>query len=629
MTKKERERVRNDGVGDVEPPPVFTFGKWQRQPRVDSSGRSTVRGYDTQEMAEDGIVTLMKEIPGSTRQDYVIRQQDDGTFVAEINNPDFREDITYNERFAQARKVADDTKDRGKHYTIPKRVFEERNARGETKLTNPKVHIPTLAFAGMKLGEGLDMRGGMAAMAAKMMERGDLDRESAQEILDQFDKIYPPDPVAPVGNLFGIYAPVSGYHSKKAAQAAMLKIRDVIMNQFDVGKRAAIPGVEVVTNGDGTFSFGITDGRLYKTLAQKNPAQAKAIQQLIRDERRAEKLSGEPIGPGGRDTGVSADPRGTFAGDPDVLGSVARGDTTSPGPVPGETRPIDIRQDAEGAPQSQGPQPKPAVRDFRLEETHKSKTETDIKTNPKNQPSEFEARHRRNDPALGKVDRQPRDNTKTGPNAPQPQTEADNKLLKTVFGRVGKVKVMMTQATNKRKRTRIAVRELVNYVRNTLGLKNSVVVMDDSGLQYMIDNGLVSDPVFKQTLEDPNVHARNIRIGDTSYVYISDRLAGNPKLAVLALGHEMGHHLYSVAWDNLSQDGRNRLREAFDKSPVGKVIAQELLDAQATNDPEGAVSTSQEYEDAFNEWMADQPADPSALRLHERQGSLRVGPDVL
>jgi hypothetical protein len=132
--------------------------------------------------------------------------------------------------------------------------------------------------------------------------------------------------------------------------------------------------------------------------------------------------------------------------------------------------------------------------------------------------------------------------------------------------------------------------------------------MDDSGLAYMIENGLVSDPVFKQTLEDPNVHARNIRIGDTSYIYLSDGLSKNRAMAVLALGHEMGHHLYSVAWDNLSQDGRNRLREAFDKSPAGKVIAQELLDAQATNDPEGAVSTSQEYEGAFNEWMADQLA---------------------
>jgi len=552
-------------VGEVEAQPSFTFGKFQKQPRVGVSGETTVAGYDTREQAEKGIATLLNEIPNATRQDFEIRKQDDGTFVAETKNPDFREDITYNERFAKARRTAqkDNPKD---SYVIPKRVYEGRD---DTKLTNPKVHIPTLAWAGMKLDAGItSLREGMAAMAAKMMERGDLDSQAAQEIMDEFDKIYPPD-----DQDSEVYAPVSNYQSKNAATAAMLKIRDRIKEAFDVQFAWPKDMITVRDNGDGTHSFVLSDPRAFKALRKKSPQQAAAIVEAVKAERRAEKLSGEPIGPGGRDTGVSADPRGTFAGDPDVTGPQAQRDTLGPRsqePVSGNVRQTDIFVNEEGK----------TVREATLTESRESQQETDQETNPENQPSEFETRHQRNDPKLDKVDRQRRDNTKTGKTAAQPQTAEDNRLLKKVWGRIGKVKVMMSQKSAAQQKTRTAVRELVTFVRNTLGLKNSVVVMDDGGLLYMIENGLVSDPIFKETLNDPNVHARNIRVGDTSYVYLSDKLAGNPQMAVLALGHEMGHHLYSVAWNNLSAKGQQQLRDA----------------------------SKTKTEEEFNEWMADQLA---------------------
>ncbi|MHC4302472.1 MAG: hypothetical protein ACYS7Y_34870, partial [Planctomycetota bacterium] len=634
-------------VGEVESAPAFTFGKHQKQPAIDVSGESTVVGYDTREQAEKGIATLLNEIPNATRQDFDIKPNENGSgFVVETKNPDFREDITYNERFAKARRTAqkDNPKD---SYTIPKRVYEGRD---DTKLTNPKIHVPTMAYAGMKLEQGItSLREGMAAMAAKMMERGDLDTEAAQELMDKFDEIYPPSDPTPE-----VYAPVTNYQSKNAATAAMLKIADGIKDAFDIQFAWPKNMLSVRDNGDGTFSFGITDPRAFRALRKKNAKQAAAITAAIKAERRVEKLSGEPIGPGGRDTGVSADPRGTFAGDPDV--EVAGTEIVRTEQVPDhlkgqEAAPRGVQQDfgdadpnadrdrrlatarqraeslqdeyvamqKEGASQevidanraahkeaaaevaaieselttgNQFPTGDPRVtREQKiLQETRESQQTTDQKTDPAKQESEFETRNREEtpgEPGLSKPAHSRSKNRTTPKTAKQPQTEADNKLLKTVFGRVGKVKVMMTQKTKAQQKMRTAVRDLVTFTRNTLGLKNSVVVMDDSGLAYMIENGLVSDPVFKQTLENPNVHARNIRIGDTSYIYLSDGLSKNRAMAVLALGHEMGHHLYSVAWDNLSQDGRNRLREAFDKSPAGKVIAQELLDAQATNDPEG------------------------------------------
>lgn len=130
------------------------------------------------------------------------------------------------------------------------------------------------------------------------------------------------------------------------------------------------------------------------------------------------------------------------------------------------------------------------------------------------------------------------------------------------------------------------VKKITAFVQRTLGLKNDIVVIDDVGLSNLIETGLVTDPIFQETLTDPTVNARNIRIEGTSYIYLSPKILADPVLTTLALGHEIGHQLYSTAWADLKPEGKKRLRDAFGEG----------TDAE------------------FNEWMADQLATWIAQR---------------
>ncbi len=194
--------------------------------------------------------------------------------------------------------------------------------------------------------------------------------------------------------------------------------------------------------------------------------------------------------------------------------------------------------------------------------------EDDRVTAPENQPSEFESRQREFDPALGKVGRRKRDNARE-------VSDHDKRILRTI-ARQAKVKVLLGFDMAKDGQMSKGLKDLATYVQKTLGLANDIVIMDETGLKHLIDSGAVSDPAFDSVLAGGK--PANIRIGDKSYVYLPTKILSNPELTSLALGHELGHHLYSVAFDNLTFEGQKRLKRAS-----------------------GAKSEAE-----FNEWMADQ-----------------------
>lgn len=532
--------VEQDDVGQAIPIPTHIFGNYLKRPTVDTSGRETVEGFKSIEDARTlGRDRLMQEVPGTTEQDFDIRKQDDGTYVVEVTNGSIAEDINFNEAFRKANKIANEKKRTG-NFRIDEDSWKG-NLRG---MKAPTVNLDTLAWEGMSLldtRERASLFDGFRASVSKMLERGFIDSDTAQAMVDQYQEqnqntINDPTPE--------VYAPVTKYPTKKSAQAAMLKIRDAVGGW---PKQM----VDVVSNADGTYSWGISGPAMFKRLRTKDPQKAQAILDAIKAERRAEKLSGEPINdPGGRDIGVSSDPTGRFAGSPDVEGStVFRSDTAGP--------------------RSQEPRPgRKPTREFAVgQQTRESIQEDDEKTNPETKPSEFD------------LERKPQIERERKARKDAQLSESDRRVLNRIR-RPAKVKALIGLEFDKDGSTTAAVRDLARFIQKTLGFGNEIIVMDDVGLKFLIEEGAVTDPVFQETLDNPKVHARNIRIGDKSYVYLSQKVLGDPNLTSLALSHELGHQLYSVEWDNLTEEAQQRLRDA----------------------------SNTETEEEFNEWMADQLA---------------------
>jgi hypothetical protein len=192
-----------------------------------------------------------------------------------------------------------------------------------------------------------------------------------------------------------------------------------------------------------------------------------------------------------------------------------------------------------------------------LEETRKSQQKTDKATNPAELEPEFEADRKQE--LKGTTKGKNKFTSARAKKQGLEQTERDNKALARL-GRPGSVKMMILDGTAD---TISAITALANFVTKTLGLSNQVVVMDNAGLQLMIERGLVTNPIFEQTLNDPNVHARNIRDDNVSFVYLSPTILSDPVATTVAFGHEMGHHLYRVAWDKLTPEGQARLKKAY------------------------------------------------------------------
>jgi hypothetical protein len=80
----------------------------------------------------------------------------------------------------------------------------------------------------------------------------------------------------------------------------------------------------------------------------------------------------------------------------------------------------------------------------------------------------------------------------------------------------------------------------------------------------------------------------------------------------------MGHHVYRVAWDNLTPEGKDQLRRAY--------MADRRTDAKDVF--EGKLgSIDEDFDEAgFNEWMADQLAAWIVKPRIQRTSNKRVGP---
>ena len=196
-----------------------------------------------------------------------------------------------------------------------------------------------------------------------------------------------------------------------------------------------------------------------------------------------------------------------------------------------------------------------------LEESRESQQGTDPATDPKNQPSDFEERHKRSGGGTGKGASGSTRSTSNATTKYGKQTKEEAALLKR-WARGGTVKILFGDFATDGAATKL-VSDITNFVTKTLGLSNQITVMDDTGLRLLIETGAVSDPVFTETLNDPNVHARNIRIGDNSFIYLSPKILSDPATTTVALGHELGHHVYRVAWDNLTPAAQQRLKDAY------------------------------------------------------------------
>lgn len=575
-------------AGELDPGPTAVFGKFQKRPTVDVAGRETVKGYDDREQAQKGIASLLEDLPGAKETDFETVEQDDGTVVIHIRNPELAEDLSFNESFRKARRIADESKKEGAF------KIEEGAWKGGLRGTkSPRLNLTTMAWEGMSLlpsRDGRSLRDGFAAFVSKMLDRGMIEGETAQEMLDAFDEN---NPEAANPEFAEAFAPVSRYPQKNVAVAIMRGIAERIENQFNIEFAWPRKMIDVAQNSDGTWSFRVMNKGMFNQLLKKDPERARAIAKAIRTERRAEKLASEERGLNidARDTGTIADPRGNSAQDARIRTTRRQKavDQTKKGQAETTITPVD-EQSRTGDLEVKRVDGRarlveaPATNQKRLEDTDPQYD--DRITNPESLPGEFETDRQ----AELDVERAAEHARTTSPKAKQPQTEKDNELLRTTYARKSKVKVMMSQRNVTAKKVRQAVRDITTFVRDTLGLENDVIVMDDAGLRYMIEKGLVSDAVFKETLDNPKVNARNIRIGNQSYVYISDKVAKDPALTVLALGHELGHHLYQVAWDNLTLSGQETLKSAYRATLSGPAESQEAFDH------------------GFNEWMADQLA---------------------
>ena len=551
-------------AGEVESAVALTFGKFQKTPTVDVSGKESVQGFDTETQAKKGLETLRKEFPESTDDDFQIVVQDDGTFVVESQNQDLKETQRFREAIQVARDSASRTKNNDRNnrrkFRLPRKVIEKLGL----KIKNPVVDIITLANRGRNIDpNAVTLQDGLQAMVGEMLTRGFLDSDSASALLAQFEENFGTEADLTLEE----FAPVGRFPTKGVAQAEMINF---IGRMKERGITMPFNMLNVRENEDGTWGYGIDDPKLFRALRAKTPEAAATLQTALKDQRRQDALaqgaqednefSGNAVLTEGGDIG---DTRGATAGsartttDPIRTGR-AGGDRTS-----------GVQTGTQQQTETGGQQVTPNVRDT-------DPQSDDQRTNPATKPREFGDR---SDPSVRNRKRRENQNARE-------LSEDDRRILK-IIARTAKTKVLFGNDAATDGALTKGVKDIVTFVQNKLGLRNDIIVMDDAGLQNLIDSGAVSDPVFLETLENPNVHARNIRIGDKSYIYLSPKTLQNDALTVLALGHELGHHLYSVAFDKLTPAARTRLRDAYEATLPSDLAA---TDAD------------------FNEWMADQLA---------------------
>ena len=482
--------------GEVESPAAMTFGKFQRQPTTQASGRQGVQGYDNFDQAQKGLETLLREFPEATEADFEIVDNEAGDgFVVETRNPELRETARINDKFRRAaRPVARDEK----------RVVQLEAGGDRLGFKRPRVDIITMARQGRDFDPNAKTtEQGLSATLAAYLEQGLIDTPASEKILEHFQDNFGPkerkrDPRPLKQRIAEEFTPVTRFPTEGAAKAAMI---DTVNRLRDAGRTVPKKMIDVVDNGDGTYGFGIVNKRVARALQAKGELQP--VIDGINAARREEKVTGDTAG------ALREDPEEALA------------------PTGGEG-------EAARAPQN-----------ITAQEPRSDAPEVDTKE--VGTTKETLADHDRK--ILNRIRR-----------------PGSNKVLIGDFDSDGSIEK--------------GIKDVTKWVQKNLGLSNDIIVMDDTGLKNLIESGAVSDPVFEQTLNDETVHARNIRLGGTSFVYLSPRVLQDPNTTILALGHELGHHLFSVAWDNLTPNAQGALRAA----------------------------SKTDTEAEFNEWMADQLA---------------------
>ena len=625
------ERVVDLGEpGDLTPPPTQIFGKNQKRPTVGTDGKESVRGYDNREQAEKGLATLMKELATETEEDFDIVVQEDGTYVIEASNPDFAEQIRSNEKFRRAARPT--TRDKT-------RIFQTDGAGHDLGFKRPRLDVITMARQGRDFDPNAKtLADGLRATIGEYLTQGYIDTKTAEGIIKFFEENH--GDIAETAATD--FAPVGSFFTKGVAQTEMIGFQDKLREK---GIQVPRKMLGVRKKEDGTFGYGIQNTRLYKAWRAKDQQATIDFNAELTAQRRQDSLaqaSADAREFAGKQTTQGARPAPKKQGDLfDPATSRSSGDVNIKGVTrendEGKRRDIDARNDttrearidvvgrsenislpvrdekgrefarevpwhsgevgnltqvgakAQGAAASNRGlatpvDTKPGADDITTQGQGRNQPRTEDKRGNLSTaeekgstlPSEFASRNKPNDPALNKVDKRRRDNAKN-------LSKHDKKLLSR-WGRTGSFKMMHSPSMPVEVQS--VLNSLGHFVTKTLGLTNQVTFLDDHGLRLMIEQGLVTDPVFQQTLDDANVNARNIRINDNSFVYLSGKVLSDPAATTLAFGHEMGHHVYRVAWDKLTPEGQQKLMNAFNRT----------TDAAPFDT------------DAFNEWMADQLA---------------------
>jgi hypothetical protein len=504
-------------------PDRFVFGKHQKQD-------PDAPGYKDEAEAQNALEkTVTRMFPSAEPDAFEIRQRDDGTFEIAVKNIGDSEALNDDFNAFEGAKAARQSAEGSRQ---PHRQYKPK---GKAKLD-----LITLAHRGRNLIHSgrATMTDGLKAMQARMLESDEITNEDVQPMLDKFATIEGmKDPTIQLD----LQAPPTEFPTAAGARFAM---NDFLRQQGEKGRLLPKKGViGVVKLPNGRFTFGIANKpgwRAYRASQQKTSIDI--IADMAQDRRLHElgRQTRDPAdaGPGSPRIGLDRVP--TQQQPQQSQRKTARG------------KPIEEPTVTREAVVPGGRDTTPAADDPIFRDTSKLPSEVEDRR------AEL-ARTPENERA-GVVE-DPREGTIRGRKSDK-RIEADLKQTRRIMKQRGKVKVLISDLVDPDGAIQKGVKGIVKFAQNTLGLVNPVVVMDSRGLANLIETGLVTDPIFQKTL-DENPHARNIRLNDVSYIFLSDRVLAKTGSTVIAMGHELGHQLYSVAWDQLTPAKQEALRRAY------------------------------------------------------------------
>jgi hypothetical protein len=178
---------------------------------------------------------------------------------------------------------------------------------------------------------------------------------------------------------------------------------------------------------------------------------------------------------------------------------------------------------------------------------------------------------------------------------------------------------------------RNAIQRFMNDMQDLLGLRNKVTVVDDAGIKDLIDQGHPMAEALRDTLlrgEANKIGGRIMALGDDVVIYLNPRTtlerpgrsAAQQRAATFqVLAHEMGHLVEFVYYQQLPDNMKQRVKEAYDAAMLESVGGD-----QATLDfmtQEGTIRP-------FDEWMADQFVAWSTRSMTPRDSVQRFFKDV-